>query len=114
MPRPVDMPLGQPQPDIQRPTPKTVPVDWPRPGPFGAEATAYEYAEDQVVRGKPGSLSPHPAYACVGLSPNEPTAGVMRRNPLTPRVRTAAPPARWMGRGASPGPSLQNGGMRPE
>ena len=35
MARPVDMPPGQPKPDIKRPTPKTIPVDWPHPAPSG-------------------------------------------------------------------------------
>ena len=33
--RPVDMPPGQSKPDIQRPQPKTIPVDWPHPQPKG-------------------------------------------------------------------------------
>jgi hypothetical protein len=36
--RPVDMPdnlPNTPKPDINRPTPKTIPVDWPHPAPSG-------------------------------------------------------------------------------
>jgi hypothetical protein len=29
----VDMPPGQPKPDIKRPTPKTVPIKWDHPTP---------------------------------------------------------------------------------
>jgi hypothetical protein len=32
---PVDMPPGQPKPEIIRPTPKTVPIKWDHPAPKG-------------------------------------------------------------------------------
>jgi hypothetical protein len=33
--RPVDMPPGQPKPDINRPKPETIKVPWPHPAPSG-------------------------------------------------------------------------------
>lgn len=39
--RPVDMPPGQQKPSIDRPQPKTFPVDWPHPAPSGPKPKSH-------------------------------------------------------------------------
>jgi hypothetical protein len=53
--RPVDMPDNlpkTPKPDINRPTPKTIPVDWPHPAPSGPKPHPATH-EDEVDRCAP-------------------------------------------------------------